>query len=373
MSPHRRREPREPGLGHEAGSPVDLRAARFVALAASGAFAAFYGVYTAAPVMYADVTGGPGSRVALLMIAVVVVQPLVMLGGRLLRNRAPVVGAALVSLALGCALLPVAGGWPGLVLVGAGFGVFVVAGTAWAREVVPPQGVGRSMALYGTLSATGGALGAPLALVLADGGHVGVAIGGALVASLGLLPVTAARRHRRKDSLGEPAGHPIVEGSPRPGAHRSPVPAVLGALATHAVAVVAYGTVLSSTGTIDEGGPGTAAVLSALVVQSSLALARPLVGRLCDTWSAIGTLLVSSLALLLAVGSLGLVDTPAGFLAAAAGVGISSGAVQTAALTTMMLRARTGAQIERASTAYNMVFDIGLGIGAVLATGLVLL
>lgn len=60
-------------------------------------------------------------------------------------------------------------------------------------------------------------------------------------------------------------------------------------------------------------------------------------------------------------------DPDLGMLTAAVVIGIASGGVQTLALTLMARHARTPAQSDRVSAAWNVAFDVGLGTGAFLA------
>ncbi|MGC5627792.1 MFS transporter [Georgenia sp. Z1344] len=412
----------------------DLRAVIFVAIASACGFGTFYGLYTSAPVALAGGGVSAGTRTAVFMACVIAVQPLVTVLGRWMRVRSRSVGGGLASMALGFAVLPLAGGWPGLVLTGLGFGVFVVTSAAWVRELADASTAGRALGIYGLASAVGATVAAPAALALADGvGVVGVAAGGALVTALGLVPVALARRigeHGRPGLTDAPTDHvptlprsgtgpaPETEASLAVGdattylsddepparsrvaeddrdgsvhsddpgssprsvhadddAHprrRGPFGVVAPTLVIHSLAVIAYGLMLTSAGTLAEAGGGTAAVVAAFSVQGAVAVGRPVAGWLADRWSGAGTLLVAAVAVAGALAWAVADDDPVRFVVAATLVGAFSGAVQTAALTVMMRRAVTPGQAERVSMGWNVTFDVALGLAAAAATRLAL-
>lgn len=176
-----------PGWSH-------LRPEHLIAATAAAAFSSFYCLYAAAAAIYADATPTAGIRVGLLMAVVVAVQPVLVLLSKRLPARKQLVATALALMAGGMLSLPVAGGWPGLVSLGAGFGIFVVASTAWVKEVAPVHKTGRAMGIYGLGSATGGALGAPAGLTLTTYG------------ALPAVHVVSDARHRLAGLPGAPAG-----------------------------------------------------------------------------------------------------------------------------------------------------------------------
>ena len=167
-----------------------------VAVASGGAFASFYCFYSGAPLIYTTVHPPAGVLVGVLMAVVVLVQPLVLGVGRWTRNRARAVGAALLAIASGLAVMPFGSPWPGLVILGLGFGVFVVTATAWAKELAAPDSVGWALGVYGFGSAIGGAVGAPVGLLLAARvGMSGVFLGATVFALLAVGPVLAVARN----------------------------------------------------------------------------------------------------------------------------------------------------------------------------------
>ncbi|MGO1560747.1 putative transport protein [Actinomycetales bacterium JB111] len=376
----------------------DLRAALYVALASACGFGAFYGLYTAAPVTLDGGEDSTGARTAVFMACVIAAQPLVPLAGRWLRIRSRAVGGALAAMAAGFAALPLAGSWPGLVAVGAGFGVFVVTSAAWVRELADARTAGRALGLFGLGSAIGATVAAPAALALdAASGLPGVAAGGAVLTALGILPVVAAQRvatrSRPVTALGTrtadvngPTGSdaPQVantdDAAPAPagdrvGARRRPtlLAQVLPTVAVHGLAVLAYGLVLSSAGALGNVSSGTLAVVAAFGIQGAVAVGRPVAGWASDRFSGAGVLLVAAVGVVVSMTWVVLDPDPVRFAVAATCVGAASGAVQTAALTLMMRHAHTPQHAERVSLAWNLVFDIALGIAAALTARIVLI
>lgn len=131
--------------------------ARGIAITAGGAFAAFYIFYTAATVAFAHTSPGARIRVAVVMLVVVAVQLLILMAGRRTHIRRRTALTATAVMGLGSASLPFVGHWPGQILLAVAFGAFVVTGTAWIKEAVPPGELGRALGVYGFSSAIGGA------------------------------------------------------------------------------------------------------------------------------------------------------------------------------------------------------------------------
>ena len=111
---------------------------------------------------------------------------------------------------------------------------------------------------------------------------------------------------------------------------------------------------------------------SAFAIQASLSLGRLTGGALCDRWSPVGTGAIALALLTASAWSFATGATPAAFVVTAGLIGLTSGAGQTAALTAMMRRAHHPAGTERASATWNIVFDLGLGLGALTAGYLVI-
>ena len=345
-------------------SASPLGSARRIAFTAGGAFAAFYIFYTAAPLAFADASLGAGVRVGIVMLVVVVVQPLVGLLGRWASRRRQVASAA-ISMSVGSAIMPFAGHWPGMLALATGFGIFVVASTAWIKETAPAGQLGRALGIYGFGSAIGGALGAPLGLILI--GEIGVpgpAVVGSLVDLASTLPVLRTRTAMRPDV-------PPVENIASETASRASRPwsgSGLIGLGAHLLAVTIYAAALSDLASGQTGRGMWLPVLAAFAIQSSLAIGRMTGGWAVTRWPALKVGAFALFLLLLGAGGIALLSQfPALTLTATIGVGLASGVCQTIALTWLMQRADTTSRINRASAAWNICFDIGLGLGALIA------
>lgn len=344
--------------------------------ASGGAFASFYCFYSGAPLIYTTAQAPAGVVVGVLMVVVVLIQPFVLAVGPWTRNRARVVRMALLAIAAGLAALPFGILWPGLIILGVGFGVFVVTATAWAKELAAPENVGWALGVYGFGSAIGGAVGAPVGLLLAARfGASGVVLGGTVFALLAVLPVLAVAKNMAYNGSAHlaklnPGASPITDGV----ASGAGLPNVAGVLvvmvtlAAHLLAVVLYATVLSSAASLVTETTAIAAVLAVFATQSTVALGRLASGALCDHSSAVGTAASAAVLLVISVACFTVpASTPLVKIGASAAVGAGAGMMQTAALTLMMRRAQTPARTEQVSAAWNIAFDLGLGAGAVLA------
>lgn len=339
-----------------------LGSARRIACTAGGAFAAFYIFYTSAPATLSNTAPGAGARVGMVMFIVVAVQPFVPLLSRWITNRQGVVAFAITSMGAGSAVMPFAGHWPGMVLLGAGFGVFVVASTAWVKETAPPGGLGKALGIYGFGSAIGGALGAPIGLShVGEFGITGTALAGSLIALAALLPtlrLAPLHKDTPRPQDRNSAAVDTTRGSRSSGRGR------LTSLGAHLVAVTIYAAVLSGLSNNLGDRQVWLPVVVAFTIQSSLA-----VGRILGGWTATRTspFKVGFPALvLLTFGAVGfmLSPYPIAIVALSIIVGLASGMSQTVALTALMNRATTTDQTNRASAAWNICFDIGLALGA---------
>ncbi|MGJ7541009.1 MFS transporter [Brevibacterium luteolum] len=342
-----------------------LGSARRIAWTAGGAFAAFYIFYTAAPVAFADASLGAGVRVGIVMAVVVAVQPFVGLLGRWMATRRQQVTSAAISMGVGSAIMPFAGHWPGMLLLAIGFGIFVVTSTAWIKETAPAGLLGKALGIYGLGSALGGALGAPLGLILiGQFGIPGIATIGSLVALASTLPVLRTSTAVCSDA--PPAENIASESSPR--ASRLWSGSGLIGLGAHLLAVTIYAAALSGLASGQTGRGTWLPVLAAFTIQGSLAIGRMTGGWAVTRWSPLAVGTSALVLLLLGITGIALLDPPPALtLAATIGVGLASGACQTVALTWLMQRADTTAGINKASAAWNICFDIGLGLGALIA------
>ncbi|WP_231286572.1 MFS transporter [Corynebacterium timonense] len=336
-----------------------MRSSRRVAAAAGGAFASFYIFYTSAPTSLAASTPSAELRVGIVMLIVVVVQPFVPLLSRYASTRGRIVKAALAAMGAGSLALPAAGHWLGMALLGLGFGVFVVASTAWAKETARPELQGTALGVYGFGATIGGAVGAPIGLWLAQSvGVLGTAVAGGILAfgSVFAAPPT--------QTVPETPGGVTLSEDPESTKLGFQSGTTLVALSGNLLAVTVYASALTSLSSGGTSLPSWLLVLATLGIQVSLAFGRLTGGWATNTWAPfhIGA---PMLALLVgAAAAFASFTAPWQKLAFSIVVGITSGAIQTIALTILMNRAGTTAAISRASAAWNMCFDIGLGLGA---------
>ncbi|MEH0059770.1 MFS transporter [Auritidibacter ignavus] len=339
-----------------------------IAVAGCGGFAAFYTFYTTASSALNESGISSGARVGIVMLVVVAVQPLLIIGRRWVRNRRVAVMLALAAMGLGSAILPLMNQWPGSLLLGLGFGVFVVMSTVWVKEQAASGQTGRALGTYGFGSAVGGALGAPIGLYAAElGGQLAVALVGSAFALSALVPAGQAKSptdNRSNLQLGSPSVELAAPDSLKRSRTFSTATIVITSLVGHLFAVSLYAAVLSSVGDTE----GTwLPVLAALMVQVCLALGRLVGGRLSDRYPPLAILVTAAGILALSTMVFSVVLSRLGILLAVAVIGFTSGVGQTAALTAMMRRARTSRNTEMASAGWNIAFDAGLGIGALAA------
>lgn len=123
--------------------------------------------------------------------------------------------------------------------------------------------------------------------------------------------------------------------------------------------------VLSSLG---DAGNTWSAVLSALMIQLCLAMGRLIGGRISDRCQSVVVLAAAVGILFPSVVGFINAGSYVHFLLAAAITGFVSGVGQTAALSAMMRHSDSSRAAERSSAGWNVVFDRGLGFGA-LAVG----
>lgn len=345
--------------------------------AAGAAFASFYCFYSAAPRVLSETSLPAGVWVAGLMVIVVLIQPVMLVLGRYLSARAMWLSSSLLLMGLGLLALLFGPNWWGFAALGIGFGVFVVLSAAWVKELADPGEIGRALGLYGLGSAIGGAVGSPLGLGLAgllpDYGPIVGAAGLALAGVVILLP-KALRPWRDADGPGTAAlqvssGGPMAQ---EPRWHSGDM-AIIGAnVLGHFIAVTLYAAVLTSVATLGGSAAVAMGLVAAFVTQVAVAAGRLVGGHLSDRWGA--RWVFGSSALILTAGfTMGLaLETPVLVACASGLVGLAAGAIQTTALTVMMRRATTRKQTEAISVTWNMAFDLALGLGALLATTLLI-
>lgn len=359
---------------------VPLRPEVGVAFTAAAAFACFFGVYPSAALILSHGSVAPGTLVAALMTVVVLIQPVTVWAGRWLTPRVRAVRLGLGLMLAGAIVLPWLDHWPGIVLFGAGFGVFVISCTSWAKEVVARERIASALALYGFANAVGGLIGGPLGMLLVTQvGPGGTLTMAGLAAGLGLGATTLVRVPALADVHADPplqagTGHDAGEGLPTTESRggRSPRGALLwlssAALTGHLIAVTCYAVALSSMSVLAASSAAWVVVAATASTQFSVAVGRLATGAIIDRVSA--RVLAGVALAVLACGSIWfLLDSgPATVMIAAALIGAASGIVQTTVLTVLMRRAHTRLQTDRMSAAWNIIFDVGLGLGAALVS-----
>ena len=344
-----------------------------IATAAGGGFAAFYTFYTTASSTLDGTDISAGTRVGIVMLVVVAVQPLLILGRNWVKNRRLAVMLALTSMGVGSTILPMANQWPGSLLLGLGFGAFVVMSTVWVKEQAAPGQTGRALGTYGFGSAAGGALGAPTGLYAAQhGGQLAIAVVGCAFALCALLLARQAETATDHHSDSQAAYAPEVPtvADQLAGPRASPATAFVSiSLLGHLLAVSLYAAVLSSMGNTS----GTwLPVLAALIIQVTLAPGRLVGGYLSDRHPPLVILALAVGLLTLSTAIRSVITSHPGALITVAAIGFASGIGQTAALTAMMRCTQTARATETASAGWNITFDVGLGIGAFAASWLTL-
>jgi predicted MFS family arabinose efflux permease len=266
-----------------------------------------------------------------------------------------IAGAVLLGVPV-LALIP-APGLPVILAVclvrGAGLGVVVVAGPALAAELVPATRRGEGLGLYGVAVGLPSVLGLPLGVWLARlAGFDAVFLAGAVIplAAIGSaagLPRRAGRAERR----GRVAAGWRGRGLARPGL-------------VFAATTLAAGVIVTFLPLAVPGWSGRLAPTALLAYAASAPLTRWAAGRYGDRRGS-GRLLVPS-ALVVAVGAAGLLDrhSPLSVLVGMTLFGAGFGAEQNVTLTLMLERVpRT--EFGRVSVLWNLAYDAGMGVGAV--------
>jgi predicted MFS family arabinose efflux permease len=342
-----------------------------IAAAAGGGFAAFYCFYAAAPTVFGGDSLSAGIRVAVVMIVVVAVQPLLLVAGPWVRNRHRAVLIALSLMSMGLASLHLGAHWLGSIILGLGFGAFVVVSTAWVKEQAAPSQVGHALGVYGFGSAVGGAIGAPVGLFVAQQANpLGVLLSASAFAACALIPAWASgARHTVNPvaTLPSPAV-PTCAANQTARSHSKETGVLAVTVAGHLLAVSAYAAVLSSIGSLALSSAAWVTVLVAFLIQVALALGRLAGGFGSDRWPPVGVMAAALVLLLWGATGFLLASTATTLITASILVAFTSGTCQTAALTLMMRRTRGPNATERVSVIWNIGFDVGLGAGAIAAS-----
>ncbi|GAA2711988.1 MULTISPECIES: MFS transporter [Streptomyces] len=338
----------------DASSSLLTRSMTAVLLCTFSGFTGFYLLLATVPEFAADAGGraAGGAVTGLLMGATVAVQPAMprliaavghraaLLAAMLLLGAPAAVPLATDDLAvtLGCA-----------VLRGAGFGIFVVVGSAAVAELAPPARRGAATGWYGLAAGLGGAVGTPLGVLLAHQyGYGPLFAAGTLAPACGLVAALFVGVPRPR-SAGRAR---VVAGIARP--------AILRPLALLTAGTMASGTVVTFLPPAAPRDPVWLTPLALLCLQLSAAGSRWAAGRLGDRHGHHVLLLPATV--LAAVGVLGGTATAhTGVLLALMVVfGAGFGTLQNATLVLALQRAGDAGV---ASAQWNLAFDAGLGLG----------
>ena len=264
--------------------------------------------------------------------------------------------------------MPLLQQWPGQSLLAIGFGIFVVASTAWVKEISPPGRLGKALGIYGLGSAVGGAIGAPVGIYLIGRfGLTGVAIAGSTVAIAAALLAVQMKPAACSTAPVSNAGHAeiaTVQRAPAPTGRVTAAVTLLG----HIGAVTVYASVLSGLAVAPLGQSSWATTGAAFLVQAFLAAGRMAGGlaggrgrRIHLGLPVVAVLVASTVGFYISA-------TPLQAIVFSMLVAFTSGICQTAALTSLMSRATGAGRTDRASAAWNICFDVGLGLGALTAS-----
>ncbi|MDQ2846378.1 MAG: MFS transporter [Actinomycetota bacterium] len=235
---------------------------------------------------------------------------------------------------------------------GIGFGVFVVAMVSVIADLVPRERRGLGTGLYGAVAGAAGVLGAPAGLWLAHSVSYPAAFLAAALAAL--LFGAAAPPIQQPATLAGGRAEPAAVGAR----------ALAGPFSVELASTIAYGVVFTFLPIVTKSSAEWVAPSALFLQQLATMTSRYVAGQVADRHS-------SSQLLLPAVGlsALGLVvaswlANPALVLVGMIAFGLGFGAIQTASL--MMMLDRVEANANLASVAWNVAFDAGTGLGAVL-------
>ena len=271
-------------------------------------------------------------------------------------RRATLVGGAVLVATVG-ALYLVPAGVPGLVatrlLLGIGEGAVVVAGSAWAIDLAPPDRRGRVIGFFGLGIWGGLAIGPPLGeALLAVGGYRAVWLFAAAGPLLGAM--LAARLPDAHQPAAAPAGQPLL---PRPAIG----PGVAIALASVGYAALAGFAVLHLAERGSGGGSSVFIAFAATVVAGRL-----LLGSLPDRLGPTRTAVASGVA---ETAGLALVGAASSWQVAVLGAAMMGAgfAVLYPALALLVLDGTDDRSRGAALGTFSAFFDAGVGVGAPLA------
>lgn len=297
-----------------------------------------------------------GTVLTVMMIAVVVVQPVAPLLKRLLGPRHTFL-LALGLQAVGNLLslltqVPLLATISGSVIGGLGFGVLVVLGTAVVPSTVTPDRLGKALGFFGATTASATAIGAPAGLWLVEimpiTGFRWLTFGLIILA----LPALAAiPRH-------ESTVHPDTAN----GEHETQSPdrrvnwsGLVTVLLPVLMALTTFGLILAFGPAAEVTNPA----LYILSMQVFTIFGRFIASASLDRHAPVSIMNIATVIALLGLIFSALLPAGAGLIAAMVVLGFGIGAIQASSL---LLCFNEAGSNNRGSVAWNMTFDIGLGI-----------
>ena len=297
-----------------------------------------------------------GTVLTIMMVAVVAVQPVVpALNTRLGARTTYLIALGLQSLGHLVTLiptLPFATLLTGSVISGLGFGILVVVGTAVVPSTVAPDRLGKALGFYGATTASAPAIGAPIGLWLIT--VVSTTTLQWLSIGLLVLAVPAIATIPIKQLTDQAGPHSADQDHATP-EHRMQLGGLLTVLFPTAFVLTVFGLVLAFGPAADDASPAQYIA----VMQVCVIVGRFLGSALLDRYVAVTVMAVG---LVITLGSLvitALMPAGWGLLLAMAVLGFGTGGVQSASLLAAFQQAGSA---NRGSVAWNMTFDIGLGI-----------
>lgn len=248
---------------------------------------------------------------------------------------------------------------------GAGFGILTVSGSAIIAELVPTARRGEAVGVYGLAVALPNLVLLPVSVELAD------RVGFWLVFAVGLLPLVGVpsawrlgRTLQAKRALAEPAYDSTQPHAP---GRRRVLPRVTRPALVLFAVTLAGGGLMTFLPQVTE--TSTESVLGLFLLGATAALSRWGVGRIADQHGArrflAGLLWLTGTGLALVALGLGVVHASWALLTGVTFVGLGYGALQNLTLV-VTLGEVTQRDYGTASAVWNIGFDAGTGIGAVL-------
>lgn len=333
-----------------------LLAVMWIALFGFGTFFLNYSTLVSTGISMGLTAVTAGTVLTVMMVAVVAVQPFAPLLNRLFGPRHTFL-LALVLQALGNLLnlltqFPLVAIVSGSVIGGLGFGVLVVLGTAVVPSTVAPNRLGRALGFFGATTASATAIGAPAGLWLIDilpiTGFRWLAFGLVLLA----LPALAALPQGHSTKPGTRSGEkPNTE----PADRRLQWGGLVTVLLPVLIALTTFGLLLAFGPAAEVANPA----LYILSMQIFAILGRFIASASVDRHAPANVMNLAIFLTLLGLVFTALLPAGAGLILAMVVLGFGIGAIQASSL---LLCFDQAGSTNRGSVAWNMTFDIGLGV-----------